>query len=164
MYGNDNWINSYLDAILDAGKGAAGAAAGGAAARGRGGGGGGGGGGYGDRPSLLLRERGHFSPARYFVEEVITGYDETDLYKTWLRANAMRSPQEKNTRLENMTWRIWNLARKKKEVRLFALGSFLLSLRAACFVPDAVQEDAPFCFDNSIRYALERATMGYISG
>ncbi|KAG0515303.1 hypothetical protein BDA96_10G266600 [Sorghum bicolor] len=27
----------------------------------------------------------------------------------------MRSPQEKNTRLENMTWRIWNLARKKKE-------------------------------------------------
>ncbi|XP_008648203.1 probable sucrose-phosphate synthase 3 isoform X2 [Zea mays] len=104
MYGNDNWINSYLDAILDAGKGAG-------PARGRGGGGGGG----GDRPSLLLRERGHFSPARYFVEEVITGYDETDLYKTWLRANAMRSPQEKNTRLENMTWRIWNLARKKKE-------------------------------------------------
>ncbi|KAM3214946.1 hypothetical protein ACQJBY_067096 [Aegilops geniculata] len=102
MYGNDNWINSYLDAILDAGKGA--------------GSGSGGGGGGGDRPSLLLRERGHFSPARYFVEEVITGYDETDLYKTWSRANAMRSPQERNTRLENMTWRIWNLARKKKEV------------------------------------------------
>ncbi|XP_048538024.1 probable sucrose-phosphate synthase 2 [Triticum urartu] len=94
MVGNDNWINSYLDAILDAGKSAVG----------------------GDRPSLLLRERGHFSPARYFVEEVITGYDETDLYKTWLRANAMRSPQERNTRLENMTWRIWNLARKKKEL------------------------------------------------
>jgi sucrose-phosphate synthase len=36
----------------------------------------------------------------------------------WAQANAMRSPQEKNTRLENMTWRIWNLARKKKEVRL----------------------------------------------
>ena len=66
MAGNDNWINSYLDAILDAGKAAIG----------------------GDRPSLLLRERGHFSPARYFVEEVITGYDETDLYKTWLRVRA----------------------------------------------------------------------------
>ncbi|KAF0904030.1 hypothetical protein E2562_031547 [Oryza meyeriana var. granulata] len=99
MYGNDNWINSYLEAILDAGKGPAASA----------------GGGGDNRPSLLLRERGHFSPARYFVEEVITGYDETDLYKTWLRANAMRSPQERNTRLENMTWRIWNLARKKKE-------------------------------------------------
>jgi len=85
MYGNDNWINSYLDAILDAGKGAAGAGAGAGAARGRGGGGGGW---FGDRPSLLLRERGHFSPARYFVEEVITGYDETDLYKTWLRVRA----------------------------------------------------------------------------
>lgn len=86
MYGNDNWINSYLDAILDAGKGAA--AAGPGAARGRGGGGGGG----GDRPSLLLRERGHFSPAGYFVEEVITGYDETDLYKTWLRVRTCVLP------------------------------------------------------------------------
>ena len=65
--------------------------------------------------------------------------------------NATRSPHEKNTRLENMTWRIWNLARKKKEVRLFALGSFLLSLRAACFVPDAVREDVcPSVFDSSI--------------
>ncbi|PWZ17298.1 IQ domain-containing protein IQM1 [Zea mays] len=26
----------------------------------------------------------------------------------------MRSPQEMNTRLDNMTWRIWNLARKKE--------------------------------------------------
>lgn len=28
----------------------------------------------------------------------------------------MRSPQERNTRLENMCWRIWNLARKKKQI------------------------------------------------
>ncbi|OEL24273.1 putative sucrose-phosphate synthase 4 [Dichanthelium oligosanthes] len=110
MAGND-WINSYLEAILDAG-GAAGeisAAAGGV-------------GGEGparkkqDKSSLMLRERGRFSPARYFVEEVISGFDETDLYKTWVRTSAMRSPQERNTRLENMSWRIWNLARKKKQI------------------------------------------------
>ncbi|XP_042471072.1 probable sucrose-phosphate synthase 1 [Zingiber officinale] len=93
MAGND-WINSYLEAILDAGPGIDAAKA----------------------SSLLLRERGSFSPTRYFVEEVITGFDETDLYKTWVRAAAMRSPQERNTRLENMCWRIWNLARKKKEI------------------------------------------------
>ncbi|WOK92627.1 hypothetical protein Cni_G01318 [Canna indica] len=94
MAGND-WINSYLEAILDAGPSIDAAKA-----------------------SLLLRERGRFSPTRYFVEEVITGYDETDLYKTWVRAAAMRSPQERNTRLENMCWRIWNLARKKKQIEV----------------------------------------------
>ncbi|KAG6513378.1 probable sucrose-phosphate synthase 4 isoform X1 [Zingiber officinale] len=93
MAGND-WINSYLEAILDAGPGIDAAKA----------------------SSLLLRERGSFSPTRYFVEEVITGFDETDLYKTWVRAAAMRSLQERNTRLENMCWRIWNLARKKKQI------------------------------------------------
>ncbi|KAJ3679147.1 hypothetical protein LUZ60_017158 [Juncus effusus] len=103
MAGND-WVNSYLEAILDVGKGE----------------------GIDGRErekekqkekfSLLLRERGSFSPQKYFVEEVISGFDETDLYKTWLRAAAMRSPQERNTRLENMCWRIWNLARKKKEI------------------------------------------------
>ncbi|KAJ0030155.1 hypothetical protein Pint_12435 [Pistacia integerrima] len=92
MAGND-WINSYLEAILDAGPGIDDA-----------------------KSSLLLRERGHFSPTRYFVEEVITGFDETDLYRSWVRASATRSPQERNTRLENMCWRIWNLARKKKQL------------------------------------------------
>ncbi|XP_010913331.1 probable sucrose-phosphate synthase 1 isoform X1 [Elaeis guineensis] len=92
MPGND-WINSYLEAILDAGPAI-----------------------DASKSSLLLRERGRFSPTRYFVEEVITGFDETDLYKTWVRAAAMRSPQERNTRLENMCWRIWNLARKKKQI------------------------------------------------
>lgn len=61
MAGND-WINSYLEAILDVGPA------------------------IGDaKSSLLLRERGHFSPTRYFVEEVITGFDETDLHRTWVR-------------------------------------------------------------------------------
>ncbi|XP_021887005.1 probable sucrose-phosphate synthase 1 [Carica papaya] len=92
MAGND-WVNSYLEAILDVGPGIDDA-----------------------KSSLLLRERGRFSPTRYFVEEVITGFDETDLHRSWVRAAATRSPQERNTRLENMCWRIWNLARKKKQL------------------------------------------------
>ncbi|XP_043719523.1 probable sucrose-phosphate synthase 1 [Telopea speciosissima] len=92
MAGND-WINSYLEAILDVGSGI-----------------------EGPKSSLLLRERGRFSPTRYFVEEVITGFDETDLYRSWVKASATRSPQERNTRLENMCWRIWNLARQKKQL------------------------------------------------
>ncbi|KAL0382914.1 UNVERIFIED_CONTAM: putative sucrose-phosphate synthase 1 [Sesamum calycinum] len=93
MAGND-WINSYLEAILDVGPGIDEV-----------------------KSSLLLRERGRFSPTRYFVEEVITGFDETDLHRSWVRAQATRSPQERNTRLENMCWRIWNLARQKKQVK-----------------------------------------------
>lgn len=92
MAGND-WINSYLEAILDVGPGIDDA-----------------------KSSLLLRERGRFSPTRYFVEEVITGFDETDLHRSWARAQATRSPQERNTRLENLCWRIWNLARQKKQL------------------------------------------------
>ncbi|KAJ4707858.1 Sucrose phosphate synthase [Melia azedarach] len=94
MAGND-WVNSYLEAILDVGPGIDDA-----------------------KSSLLLRERGHFSPTRYFVEQVITGFDETDLHRSWIRAAATRSPQERNTRLENMCWRIWNLARKKKQLEV----------------------------------------------
>ncbi|XP_022882411.1 probable sucrose-phosphate synthase 1 [Olea europaea var. sylvestris] len=92
MAGND-WINSYLEAILDVGPGIDDA-----------------------KSSLLLRERGRFSPTRYFVEEVVSGFDETDLYRSWVKAQATRSPQERNTRLENMCWRIWNLARQKKQL------------------------------------------------
>ncbi|KAL8162014.1 hypothetical protein V2J09_013503 [Rumex salicifolius] len=92
MAGND-WINSYLEAILDVGGSGIDEA----------------------KSSLLLRERGNFSPSRYFVEEVITGFDESDLHKSWVRAAATRSPQERNTRLENLCWRIWNLARQKKQ-------------------------------------------------
>lgn len=91
MAGND-WINSYLEAILDVGPGIDDA-----------------------KSSLLLRERGRFSPTRYFVEQVI-GFDETDLYRSWVKAASTRSPQERNTRLENMCWRIWNLARQKKQL------------------------------------------------
>lgn len=61
MAGND-WVNSYLEAILDVGPGIDDA-----------------------KSSLLLRERGRFSPTRYFVEQVITGFDETDLHRSWIR-------------------------------------------------------------------------------
>jgi sucrose-phosphate synthase len=44
----------------------------------------------------------------------------------------MRSPQERNTRLENMTWRIWNLARKKKEVSAVLSPVVFFSLGRAC--------------------------------
>ncbi|CAI9293390.1 unnamed protein product [Lactuca saligna] len=91
MAGND-WINSYLEAILDVGPGL-----------------------DDKKSSLLLRERGRFSPTRYFVDNVI-GFDETDLHRSWVKAQATRSPQERNTRLENMCWRIWNLARQKKQL------------------------------------------------
>ncbi|KAM7492955.1 hypothetical protein LguiB_027564 [Lonicera macranthoides] len=90
MAGND-WINSYLEAILDVDPGLDDA-----------------------KSSLLLRERGRFSPTRYFVEEVISGFDETDLHRSWARASSIRNSEERNTRLENMCWRIWNLARRKK--------------------------------------------------
>lgn len=66
MAGND-WINSYLEAILDVGPGLVDDA----------------------KSSLLLRERGHFSPTRYFVEEVITGFDETDLHRSWVRVSRL---------------------------------------------------------------------------
>ncbi|CAA3028541.1 probable sucrose-phosphate synthase 1 [Olea europaea subsp. europaea] len=92
MAGND-WINSYLEAILDVDAGI-----------------------NDQKSSLLLRERGRFSPAQYFVEEVITGFDETDLHRSWVRASAIRNSEERNTRLENMCWRIWNLAREKKRI------------------------------------------------
>ncbi|KAL3497335.1 hypothetical protein ACH5RR_040067 [Cinchona calisaya] len=95
MAGND-WINSYLNAILDVDPGIHDSSK--------------------QQPSLLLRERGRFSPARYFVEEVITSFDETDLHRSWARASSIRDSQERNTRLENMSWRIWNLARKKKKI------------------------------------------------
>ena len=61
-------MNSYLEAILDVGQPLDDA-----------------------RPSLLLRERGRFTPSRYFVEEVITGYDETDLHRSWVKVTQRTS-------------------------------------------------------------------------
>ncbi|WOL01578.1 putative sucrose-phosphate synthase 4 [Canna indica] len=117
MAGNE-WINGYLEAILDAGgpkpplrhcgdryfsfsalkqlvgemeKG------GGSA-----------------KPPAASSER--YSPTKYFVEEVVSRFDDADLHKTWVKVVATRNSQERNNRLENMCWRIWHLARRKKQI------------------------------------------------
>nr|XP_027116839.1 probable sucrose-phosphate synthase 2 isoform X2 [Coffea arabica] len=97
MAGNE-WINGYLEAILDSGAAAI------------------------DEnkaiSSVNLRERSHFNPTKYFVEEVVTGVDETDLHRTWIKVVATRNTRERSSRLENMCWRIWHLTRKKKQLEL----------------------------------------------
>ena len=45
----------------------------------------------------------------------------------------MRSTQERNTRLENMCWRIWNLARKKKQVFIYIYINIIL-VRKKCLM------------------------------
>lgn len=95
MAGNE-WINGYLEAILDTGKT-----------------------GMDDhRPAspVNFRERGHFNPTKYFVEEVVTGVDEADLHRTWIKVVATRNTRDRSNRLENMCWRIWHLARRKKQL------------------------------------------------
>ncbi|XP_022939797.1 probable sucrose-phosphate synthase 4 isoform X1 [Cucurbita moschata] len=57
-----------------------------------------------------------FCPTKYFVEEVVYSFDESDLYKTWTKVIATRNTRDRNNRLENMCWRIWHLARKKKQI------------------------------------------------
>ncbi|KAJ0038662.1 hypothetical protein Pint_23395 [Pistacia integerrima] len=86
MVGND-WINSYLEVILDVGPGLDNV-----------------------KSSMFLRERERERETESFVEEVIIGFDEIDLHRSWVHGQATRSPQERNTRLENMCWGIWNLA------------------------------------------------------
>jgi sucrose-phosphate synthase len=124
MAGNE-WINGYLEAILDSG----------AAAGGGGGVVGGGGGGdpwssvaAGGSPTAAARPRGphmNFNPTHYFVEEVVKGVDESDLHRTWIKVVATRNARERSTRLENMCWRIWHLARMKKQVLAYSCFSYL---------------------------------------
>ncbi|CAN1812685.1 Sucrose-phosphate synthase 4 [Linum perenne] len=130
MAAGNEWINGYLEAILDAGSGAA-------ALRnthhlGNGAG----------RVQLMklaefekiTKSEQHdkdddaahsyytsstdklFSPTAYFVEEVINSFDEHDLHRTWVKVIATRNARERSNRLENLCWRIWHLARKKKKV------------------------------------------------
>ncbi|KAI5074307.1 hypothetical protein GOP47_0010268 [Adiantum capillus-veneris] len=95
MAGNE-WINGYLEAILDAGSAA--------------------------EPHhrspipAPIAESNIFNPTKYFVEEVVGGFDESDIHRSWLKATATKNVHERNIRLENMCWRIWHLARKKKQI------------------------------------------------
>ncbi|KVI08252.1 Sucrose-phosphate synthase [Cynara cardunculus var. scolymus] len=89
----NEWINGYLEAILDSKSSN-----------------------IEDSSGVNLRERGHFNPTKYFVEEVVTGVDETDLHRTWIKVVATRNTRERSSRLENMCWRIWHLTRKKKQL------------------------------------------------
>lgn len=96
MAGNE-WINGYLEAILDTGASAI----------------------EENKPTPAnLRENDNFNPTKYFVEEVVSGVDETDLHRTWIKVVATRNTKERSSRLENMCWRIWHLTRKKKQVFL----------------------------------------------
>ncbi|XP_075516423.1 LOW QUALITY PROTEIN: putative sucrose-phosphate synthase 2 [Primulina tabacum] len=97
MAGNE-WINGYLEAILDSGASAI----------------------EENKPPapVNLRERSDFNPTKYFVEEVVTGVDESDLHRTWIKVVATRNTRERSSRLENMCWRIWHLARKKKQLEM----------------------------------------------
>ncbi|KAI3464253.1 hypothetical protein Pfo_020916 [Paulownia fortunei] len=62
------------------------------------------------------KEEKLFSPTKYFVEEVVNSFDEADLHRTWIKVIATRNSRQRNNRLENMCWRIWHLARKKKQI------------------------------------------------
>ncbi|XP_050215109.1 sucrose-phosphate synthase 4 [Mercurialis annua] len=101
MAGND-WINGYLEAILDVGSSLR----------------------KTNDGKLKVakfeeskeKENNPFSPTKYFVEEVINSFDESDLHRTWVKVIATRNTRERSNRLENMCWRIWHLARKKKKI------------------------------------------------
>ncbi|TKY57214.1 sucrose-phosphate synthase 3 [Spatholobus suberectus] len=98
MAGNE-WINGYLEAILSTGAGAGAATV--------------------DeqmQKAVTPRESGHFNPTKYFVEEVVSSVDESDLHRTWIKVVATRNTRERSSRLENMCWRIWHLARRKKQL------------------------------------------------
>lgn len=115
MAGNE-WINGYLEAILDTGASAI----------------------EEQKPAAANLDRGHFNPTKYFVEEVVSGVDESDLHRTWLKVVATRNTRERSSRLENMCWRIWHLTRKKKQVLLLLLLScalfFVMNRTAMIFV------------------------------
>ncbi|KAK9082619.1 hypothetical protein Scep_029090 [Stephania cephalantha] len=96
MAGNE-WINGYLEAILNSGATTIEEQ---------------------KQSAANLREKAQFNLTKYFVEEVVSGVNETDIYRTWIKVVASRNTRERSSRLENMCWRIWHLARKNKQLEL----------------------------------------------
>ncbi|GMY07999.1 sucrose-phosphate synthase 4 [Fagus crenata] len=98
----NEWINGYLEAILDVGSNL----------KKR----------FDGKLSITKidqekeKDEKLFSPTKYFVEEVVNSFDESDLHRTWIKVIATRNTRERSNRLENMCWRIWHLARKKKQI------------------------------------------------
>ncbi|KAL8172244.1 hypothetical protein V2J09_024048 [Rumex salicifolius] len=107
MEGNE-WINGYLEAILDTGGAPIDESATVNATSNNG----------GKKGQKKDGEGGllNFNLTKYFVEEVVSGVDESDLHRTWLKVVATRNSMERSSRLENMCWRIWHLTRKKKQL------------------------------------------------
>ncbi|KAL3677567.1 hypothetical protein R1sor_027515 [Riccia sorocarpa] len=93
MAGNE-WISGYLDAILDSGAGSNDAKV---------------------EAQKLGADKDALTAAKYFVNEV-TGHDDAALYRTWIKASATKYPQERGNRMEYLCWRIWHIARKKKQM------------------------------------------------
>jgi hypothetical protein len=63
MAAGNEWIYSYLEAILDTGERI-----------------------NDSRKQTALGEKDSFKAAKYFVDEV-TGFDESSLYRTWIKVN-----------------------------------------------------------------------------
>lgn len=85
--GENEWLNGYLEAILDVGAGRRRAIEESSD-------------GSNKKKSSFLRKRfddkvkeeKNFSPTKYFVEEVINSFDEADLHKTWLKVCCLPAP------------------------------------------------------------------------
>lgn len=82
--------------------------------------------GKGEKPSVV-------NPTKYFVEEVITRSDETDLHWTWIKIVYMRNTEKRILRLMNMIWRIWYLTRKRKQV-FDSIIAWLMCDFSVCFI------------------------------
>ncbi|KAK9270764.1 hypothetical protein L1049_026347 [Liquidambar formosana] len=78
MAGNE-WINGYLEAILDAGSSTRkkNANAGNKLKTAR----------FEVEDPKDMQLHNSFNPTKYFVEEVVNGFDESDLHRTWIKVS-----------------------------------------------------------------------------